>query len=235
MESANVVGYNNFGLRSDGAAIGVGSCFYNVDNTELTLGDLTVTGYTGEYMDFQVQAKELDGAGRGGTTYYWVDATVDGEKFYGWYNDDGSVCYNDLDLIPGEGLWVYSPSADFKVQSAGSVPESSITVTLRGNGAAKMVTNPMPSAMNLGDVEIKGYSGDYMDFQIQAKKLDGAGRGGTTYYWVDATVEGQTFYGWYNDDGSVDYNDVDVAAGEGLWIYSPSTSLYVEFPSPLAD
>ena len=222
-------------MRGNGAAIGAGASFVNVDGSDITLGDITVTGYTDEYADFQIQAKQLDGYGRGGTTYYWADATVEGTKFYGWFNDDGSVCYNDVVIAPGEGLWIYSPSTDYKIQSSGAVPKSSIAVTLRGNGAAKMVSNPMPTTLTLGDISVSGYADEYADFQVQAKKLDGYGRGGTTYYWADATVEGTHYYGWYNDDGSVDYGDIEVAPGEGLWIYSPSTDFSVVFPSPLAE
>lgn len=234
--SSDVVGYDTFGLRGSGAAIGAGASFLKVDDSDLTLGDVTITGYGSEYAEFQIQAKQLDGAGRGGTTYYWVDASVDGDEFYGWYNDDGSVCYNNLKLVPGEGLWIYSPSSTYKVQSSGKVPKAPISVTLRGGGAAKMVSNPMPATLTLGDITVSGYNETegYADFQVQAKKLDGAGRGGTTYYWVDAKVDGDTFYGWYNDDGSIDYSDtVEVAPGEGLWIYSPSTNFSVVFPSPL--
>ena len=232
--SSDVVGYDTYGLRGNGQATGVGASFINVDDSDLTLGDIAITGYSGEYADFQIQAKQLDGFGRGGTTYYWADVTIEGEDFYGWFSDDGSVCYNDVVIAPGEGLWIYSPSATFKIQSSGKVPKAPIAVTLRSNGQAKMVSNPMPATLDLGDITVSGYTGEYADFQIQAKKLDGFGRGGTTYYWADVTIEGEHFYGWYNDEGSVDYNtDVKVAAGEGLWVYSPSSSYSIVFPSPL--
>ena len=63
--------------------------------------------------------------------------------------------------------------------------------------------------------------------------LNGYGRGGTTYYWYDFTDEdGVAYYGWYGENGE-DYNGIELAPDEGLWIYSPSTSFSVEFPSPL--
>ncbi len=233
--SSDVVGYDTFGLRGSGAAIGVGASFLPVGDEGLTLGDLAVTGYDAAdgYADFQIQAKQLDGAGRGGTTYYWCDFEEDGDVYKGWYDEDMNE-YNNLELAPGEGLWVYSPSTDFKVQSSGAVPKTSISVTLRGSGAAKMVANPMPTTLTLGQVTIDGYdsSDGYADFQIQAKKLDGAGRGGTTYYFCDFEEDGDVYFGWYDEDMN-DYNDVEVAAGEGLWIYSPSTDFSVVFPSPL--
>ncbi len=237
--SSDVVGYAGAALRGGNQAAGVGGCFINVDGSELTLGDLTAVGYdtTEGYADFEIQAKQLNGFGVGGTTYYWIDITVDEETYKGWYNDEASVDYNDLELLPGEGLWVYSPSTAISIQSAGAVPKTSIAVALRGGNQAKMVSNPMPSTLTLGDIAISGYNKEdgYADFEIQAKKLNGFGVGGTTYYWLDVTVDEETYYGWYNDEASEDYNDVEVAAGEGLWIYSPSTAYSVVFPSPLAE
>ena len=194
-----------------------------------------MTGYDAAegYAAGQIQAKQLDGAGRGGTTYYWCDFEEEGKVYKGWYDED-MTDYNGLKLAPGEGLWVYSPSTDFKIQSSGAVPTSAISVILRGNGAAKMVANPMPTTLTLSQVSVTGYDTDagYAGGQIQAKKLDGAGRGGTTYYFCDFEEEGDTYFGWYDEDMK-DYNDVEVAPGEGLWIYSPSTDFSVVFPSPL--
>ncbi len=155
--------------------------------------------------------------------------------YYGWYDEDMNE-YNDLALVPGEGLWVYSPSTDFQIQSAGAVPSTSIAVALRGGNQAKLVVNPMPTTITLGDVKVDGYAkaDGYADFEIQAKQLDGYGRGGTTYFWSDFEEEGDVYYGWYDEDMN-DYNDVEVAAGDSLWIYSPSTDYSVVFPTPLAD
>ena len=229
--SSDVVGYDSIGLRS--GAKGVGGAFVSVSGAELTLGDLAAIGYDAAegYADFQIQAKQLDPYGRGGTTYYWADFEEEGDTYKGWYDEDMNP-YNDLSLLPGEGLWVYAPNSSFQLQSAGAVSKTSIAVTLRSG--AKMVSNPMPTTLQLGEITVAGYNTEdgYADFQIQAKKLDAFGRGDTTYYWADFDEEGDTYYGWFDEDMN-DYNDVEVAAGEGLWIYSPSTAFSVVFPSPL--
>ncbi len=235
VESANVVGYDTLALRGGGQAKGAGASFLTVNGDAITLGDIKIAGYdtTEGYADFQVIAKQLDGAGRGGTTYSWCDFEEEGETYLGWYDDDMN-CYNDLELVAGEGLWVYSPSTDFNIVSSGAVPTSDIAVALRGGGQAKMVANPMPATVTLGQITVTGYdtTEGYADFQIIAKKLDGAGRGGTAYSWCDFEEEGETYYGWYDDDMN-EYNDVEVVPGEGLWIYSPSTDFAVVFPTPL--
>ena len=236
--SSDVVGYDTTALLSGGAAKGVGASFVNVDKSEMTLSDLSVTGYdvSEGYADFQVYAQKLDGAGMTlGTDYYWCDFEEDGETYKGWYDADMNE-YNDEPLVPGEGLWIYSPSADLKVQSAGAVPTAPIAVTLRDGGAAKLVVNPMPASLKFGLISISGYVAEegYADFQIYAQKLDGAGMTlGTDYYWCDFEEDGDTYFGWYDADMN-EYNTTEeLAAGEGLWIYSPSTDYSVVFPSPL--
>ena len=196
-----------------------------------------MVGYdtTEGYADFQITAQTLDGYGRTINSYSYCDFEEDGETYKGWYDDDMNE-YNDTVIVPGEGLWVYSPSTDFAVQSAGAVPSSPIAITLRAGGLAKMVVNPMPSAVKYGDIAVTGYDPEegYADFQITAQVLDGYGRTVSSYSYCDFEEDGDTYVGWYDDDMN-DYNDLELAAGEGLWIYSPSTDFSVVFPSPLAE
>ena len=88
--------------------------------------------------------------------------------------------------------------------------------------------------MKLADIKVTGYdiADGYADFGVFAKKLDGAGRGGIAYYWCDFEEEGETYYGWFDGDMN-EYNDVEVEAGEGLWVYSPSTTFSLVFPTPI--
>ena len=239
LESANVVGYTETGLLSNGQAKGVGSAFVNVDNTDMTLANLTVVGYDTEegYADMEIQAQQLTGGGAtlNGMTYYWCDFEEDGVKYYGWY-DENMNDYNSLPLIPGEGWWIYSSSDNYKIQTAGAVSDKPITVPLLGGAQAKLVSNPMPTSLDLGQVVIKGYNAEegYADMEIQAQQLTGGGAtlNGMTYYWCDFEEDGVTYYGWY-DENMNDYNSLELGSSEALWVYSPSSSLYVEFPSPL--
>ena len=116
LESANVVGYNGAALRGGNQAAGAGASFVNVDDTDLTLANLKVVGYNAEdgYAEFEVVAKKLNGAGVGGTSYFWCDFEEEGETYYGWYDEDMND-YNDVELAAGESLWIYSPSTDFSV------------------------------------------------------------------------------------------------------------------------
>ena len=205
----------------------------------MTLGNLTVVGYNAEdgYAEYEIQAQQLTGGGAtlNGMTYYWCDFEEEGVKYYGWY-DENMNDYNSLPLVPGEGWWIYSSSSDYKIQSAGAVPSKPIPVTLLAGGQAKLVSNPMPTKLTLGDVVIKGYNTEegYADYEVQAQQLTGGGAtlNGMTYYWCDFEEEGVTYYGWY-DENMNDYNSLSLEPGESLWVYSPSTSFYVEFPAPV--
>ena len=234
IESANVVGYNGAALRGGSQAAGVGASFVNVDNTDLTLGDLKIVGYATEdgYADYEIVAKKLNGYGVGGTSYIWCDFEEEGETYYGWYDEDMNE-YNDEPVTIGEGLWIYSPNANFKLQSSGAVPSADIAVTLRGGNQAKLIANPMPLTLTLGEIKVSGYAAEdgYADYEVVAKKLNGYGVGGTSYIWCDFEEEGEIYYGWYDEDMN-DYNDVELAAGESLWVYSPSTNFSVVFPAP---
>ena len=89
------------------------------------------------------------------------------------------------------------------------------------------------ATLTLKDLVATGYGDSYADGGIYAKKLNGYGVGGTAYYWFDISdPEVGTLYGWYNDEGSADYNSVELTPGEGLWIYSSSDSYSVVFPAP---
>ena len=100
-----MVGYNGATLWGGNQAAGAGASFVNVDNTDLTLGDLKVVGYDAAegYAEFEVVAKKLNGAGVGGTSFIWCDFEEEGETYYGWYDEDMNE-YNNVELAAGESL-----------------------------------------------------------------------------------------------------------------------------------
>ena len=110
LTSQNVVGYQQndtvYGNQ------GVGATFLPVSGTA-KMGDVTVTGYGDSYADNGIYCCKLDIFGRSLTQMVWVDYTEGNETWYGWYNDDWSTSYNDVELQPGEGIWLTSPSASY--------------------------------------------------------------------------------------------------------------------------
>ena len=237
LASANVVGYNETALLGNSQAKGVGAAFLPVNGGKIKLGDIKIVGYDKDegYSGFAITAKKLNGFGVGVASYLWCDFEEEGETYFGWYDADMNDL-NDVELEPGEGLWIYSPSEEFKVQSAGTVADADVEVPLRGNSEAKMVVNPMPTTLTLGDINIIGYADDegYSGFAITAKKLNGFGVGVASYLWCDFEEEGETYFGWYDADMN-DLNEVELDPGEGLWIYSPSAEFSAVFASPLVN
>ena len=227
MESANVVGYDQTGLRF--GAKGAGASFVPVDGaTTIDLQDLKVTGYNPEDgSDGDVSAMTLDNAGRTLETYFWTDV-VDGEDvYYGWYDGDGELV-DGVAFAPGEALYVDAPDTSFALQSAGQVPTSDIAVQLRFG--AKHAVNPTPVTISIQDIWISGYvAEDGSDGDVSAMTLDNAGRTLETYFWTDVEDGEDVYYGWYDGDGEL-VDGVTLAPGASFYFDAPSTSFYVNFP-----
>lgn len=226
--SSSVVGYQqNATIKGNQ---GVGATFLPVSGTA-KMGDITVTGYGDSYGDNGIDCCKLDTFGRSQAKMFWVDYTEGNETWYGWYNDDWSVCYNDVELQPGEGVWFKSPNAAYKVQSSGAVLKETLPVTLiKGN---QLCPNPTPVVVSMGNVWMTGYGDSYADNGIDCCKLDTFGRSQTKMFWADYTEGNDAWYGWYNDDWSTSYNDVELQPGESVWLKSPSASYLLNWPKAL--
>lgn len=211
------------------------------------LCDLTVTGYDREegYDGGQISCGKLDTYGRSIARYYWFDTPEfedEGEIFpacYGWYDDECSECFNEVPLSAGEGLWMKFPAGAFTVQSAGQVAQGTVMVNLiNGN---QLCSNPMPTIVEIGDAFITGYDPEegYDGGQISCGKLDTYGRSIARYYWFDTPEfedEGEVFpacYGWYNDDCTECFNDVELNPGEAVWLKSNNATYKLNWKSPL--
>ena len=79
------------------------------------MGDVTVTGYGDSYGDNGIYCCKLDTFGRSQTLMIWADYTEGNDTWYGWYNDDWSTSYNDVELQPGESVWLKSPNASYLI------------------------------------------------------------------------------------------------------------------------
>ena len=234
LASANVVGYQTKALRSGFTA--TGASFVNVTNGTIKLGDIKISGYGDDgYGDNMIIVQTLTSNGKTKDKYYWADYTEGEVTWYGWYNAEWDICYNEVPLAPGDGLWIQSPSTNISIQNAGAVSNESLPVNLTAGGF-KLIANPMPTSINLGLITVSGYGNEYCDNMIIAQTLTENGKADAKYYWVDYSEEEVTWYGWYNTEWNVDYNSVPLAAGVGLWIQAPDgNALTITFPSPIAE
>ena len=229
LESANVVGFQEVGLRF--GSKGAGACFVNIDGQPMNLQDLKVTGYdkTAGYEDAGVTVQSLDAYGRAIETYTWYDVPGD---FCGWLDSTDNFV-EDVTVAPGEGLYARAPNTEFGLQSAGQVASSDIAVTLRFG--SKLVVNPMPCVINLNDdnadenyVRVTGYNAEagYEDAGVTIQTLDAYGRATETYTWYDVPGD---FFGWL--DSTDNYVEgVSVAPGESVYARAPDTSFSLVFP-----
>ena len=234
VESPNIVGYTGTAMPASGAK-GMGASFFNVTTGgTMTYADIQVTGYTGEISGTDINMKKLDSAGRGvGKVAFWLDCVDEGDKYYGWYDEDWESL-NATTLSSGEGLWVYCNNDTYQLQSSGQVPGAAVAVSMPASGA-KLIVNPMPAPLTYGDITVTGYTGEISGTDINMKKLDSAGRGtGKVAFWLDCIDEGDTYYGWYDEDWE-SLNNTPLAIGEALWVYCNDSTKMMNFPSPVAE
>ena len=236
LESANVVGYSSVCTTNGCKALG--ASFAPVTST-MNLQDLKVTGYNHEEgFDGELNVQFLDGIGKTTDMYYWIDIPADEEDpesvaFYGWYDGSDTLVEN-VTINPGDGLWVFSSSKDFGLQSAGQVIKTSTAVTLN-NGGMSMVANPIPMDIDLQDIFVGGYNHeDGFEGEINVQFLDVIGKTDAMYYWIDIPAdpedpESVAFYGWYDGEDTLVEN-VTVGAGTALWTYSDSNAYSLIFP-----
>ena len=227
-----IVGYSNGDLREGFKA--AGAQFVPVSGTTIDLTEITVTGYDKEEGTAeQVSVQTLDKNGSRVNFYYWYDAVDGSDVYYGWLDADSGefIKSGDVTIAVGDGLWVDAPSSDFKLQSAGQVMSASAAVTLREG--FKMVGNPTPVAVDLTDITVTGYNEEEGTAeQVSVQTLDKNGSRVNFYYWYDAVDGSDVYYGWLDADSGefIEEGDVEVGAGEALWVDAPSTDFTLVLP-----
>ncbi len=226
------VGYAAGTLREGFKA--AGAQFIPVTGSTVDLTDITVTGYdTEEGTEEEVSVQTLDKNGSRVNFYYWYDVTDGADVYYGWLDaDSGDFIESGTVLLGvGDGLWVDAPSADYKLQSAGQVMTAAATVTLREG--FKMVSNPTPVAVDLTTITVTGYNEvDGTEEEVSVQTLDKNGSRVNFYYWYDVTDGADVYYGWLDADSGdfISEGDVEVGAGEALWVDAPSTDYKLVLP-----
>ena len=231
MQASTVVGYAGADLTECDQGISAGACFIPVSGDTIDLGDIKVVGNEGA-LDSEVEAQTLDEYGGTDRSYYWMDTVspATGAKFYGWYYEDEP--YADLDdddkvfLAPGEGLFVQIYTEEpVKLQSSGEVPtKEDIATGLAACDEGKLIVNPSPIDVDLGNCKISGYGDAKTDSEIEVQTLDVWGGTDKSYYWMDTVspATGAKFYGWYYEDEPYDdlseEDKLTIKPGNGVFV-----------------
>lgn len=234
IESANVVGYSQSGLKAGYTA--TGAQFVSMDGKAMDLCDIVPTGYDREsYVGGSITIQLLDATGRmvPGSAYYWYD-DEDGTAWFDGADDE--IVPGAITLAPGEAMWVTGNSTSEGLQTAGQVANVSIDIALRAG--YKLLCNPTPVAVNWNDddengkmITCGGYDPEeYIGGSIDVQLLDATGRmvPGSAYYWYDD----EDGTGWF--DGADEFVEgVKLPAGVGIWIKANSTNEKITFPGAL--
>ena len=217
----------------DEGCTALGISFAAVSGT-MDIQDVTVTGYTGDFAG-SVYMQTLTPNGYTDKTYHWVDLAKDPNDsesvaYYGWYDDDDQLVTKTINA--GDGFWTGSDNSEYKIQSAGKVLETSVAIAL-GDAGCIMIANPHPWTVDIQDVAVTGYDGDF-DGSVYMQTLTPDGYTKCTYHWADLAKdpedsESVAYYGWYDEDDNLVEKTIEV--GEGFWTGSDSTAYSIVFPS----
>ena len=132
----------------------------------------------------------------------------------------------DVTFEPGQALWVLGSSSSQGLQTSGKVGTSDVQIQLRYGGT--LAGNPFPVKITLGDLIPTGED-TYNNVSVQI--LDAYGYTQTNYSWTDAGGEGWDEIGWVDDDNNLVTN-VEIEAGQGLWVLGSNSNQYLRFPAP---
>ena len=205
----------------------------------MDLQDLKVSGYNHEDgFEGDLNVQFLGPTGKTTAQYFWLDIPEDPDDpdsvaFYGWY-DGSDERAEGVTIAPGTGLWTFSDSSTYGLQSAGQVITTDTANTLRNNGCI-LVANPTPVAVDLQDVYVGGYDhADGFEGDINVQFLGPTGKTTAQYFWLDIPEDPDdpdsvAFYGWY--DGSDELAvGVTVPSGSALWTFSDASTYSLVFP-----
>ncbi len=212
-----VVGYQTYELQNGFNLFS--PTFKKVNNTALSIQDLTLIGSNGRGAD---TIQMLDVEGNVGTQYSWRTRSVDEP---GWYDDDTDELAV-LSIFEGQSFYICTTKDDMKIQCSGSVSLTPTEVTLY-NGF-NLVGNCAPRDISIQEIKLVGSNGRGAD---TIQMLDIEGNVGKQYSWRTRSVD---VSGWYDDDDD-SYAVRTIKAGEGLYFCMTKDGVTVEMPSAIPE
>ena len=250
LASANIVGYTTK-TAEQGKFIMYGSGFSNVSGSykinELVSGAIPVDidWDTTDWQNLAVQIQSYDEYGSLIQYFYvsnaWLDdGTEEGQYVEGWCDADG-ILITEVELTPGFGFWVKSPTADSNIVVSGAVPEEDVTdVKCLQGFSIRSYPYPMDLSINsdklssadIVPTEIDWDSTAWQNLATQIQAYDENGSLIQYFYvsnaWLDdGTEEGQYVEGWCDADGI--YADVVVKNMTGFWIKGTTGEVTLTF------
>ena len=89
------------------------------------------------------------------------------------------------------------------------------------------------STIDLTEISVTGYDKEEgTEEEVTVQTLNKNGGRDKFYYWYDVTDGEDVYYGWLDADSDefVNPGEVEVGAGEALWVDAPSTTFQLVLP-----
>ena len=207
---SDIVGYTTIDLAYNTSTF----CPTFVD---VTTGDLdiqgVVPGRTGEESsvgDGDIYFQEMDEAGVGTDTYYYIEG---GEQGAGWYWEGDLENKSDKVFDFGEGIVLTCNFDDAQFTMSGKVDMETTSLPLPYN--TSMFGNTRPTTLSLQDIVPSriGEETSVGDGEIYFQEMDDSGVGTDTYYYIEGGEQGA---GWYWEGDLENKTDKVLAIGESI-------------------
>lgn len=220
LESANVVGYQEFNLN-EGYGMTTAT-FTPISGDSINLQDLIPAGEgVGGYGDVVIQTMDSTGSWAGEYAWYTMAATGMED---GWYDTEMSLANATINYK--QGLFVQA-GAGVKFVYSGAVAKGTVEAEVP-NGYS-MSGNATPVALSIQNIVPAGEGvGGYGDVVIQT--MDSAGSWNGEYAWYTMAATGMDD-GWYDTEMNLATKTIE--AGEGIFLQASADGVKLQYPGAL--
>ena len=190
----------------------------------MKLKDIVPITTTGTSLRRKIQIQLLTPLGDVSSFYRW-----EGQSGKTWIAGSSTDDMGDVEIPAGQGLWVLNTAnCATQFQTSGEVGTSDIIQPLNAEGGAVMVGNGFPVAVKLKDIVPTTTTGTSLRRKIQIQLLTPLGDVSSFYRW-----EGQSGKTWIAGSSTDDMGDVEIPAGQGLWVLNTANcETTLRIPAP---
>ena len=227
MESANIVGYQNYPLEQGYNLYS--PVFETVSGDAMSLQELKLQGdaVTGSGANFICLLNE--GGVATGTYGWWTPDDGTGEDEGCWFDGDNWAVIDET-VAEGQGFYVYAEDAGLTIQSAGAVKLEAYSKELAQG--YNLVGNCSPVDLDIQSVKLVGDTITGSGANFICLLNNGGVAQGTIGWWIPDDGTGEDAGCWFDGDNWA-LIEGSVAAGEGLYLYCEDAGLKLELPKAL--
>ena len=207
LESANVVGYQNFSTVSGFNF--VAPTFRNIDAKQVDIQEITLSGEGVSDLGDTIQV--LDAGGASIEVYFWMSGM-------GWINESMEVVSKPI--VSGQSVLIDTINSGLNITVAGQVENEDILTT--SVSGFNFVGNSTPADLDIQKITLEGDKISDLGDTIQI--LDAGGAAVEVYFWMSGM-------GWINE--SMEVVTRNIPAGTGVLIDTVNAGVTIKVPSAL--